>query len=159
MDKAIANIEVKPGKVLKIFSRKESIDLSKIWMDVFCKNKQGANTKAYLWHIFCCNKYPHLSGDEAVNEYKKQLAPEYIVLANNCKFAVLTDLLPDDCNLSDYYIFPPNLAWTMAFTHEDGYLDGPYFAVHPNYHKLNLEIKKQIQKNKDIENARENGWL
>ena len=34
----------------------------------------------------------------------------------------------------------------MAFTHEDGYLDGPYFAVHPNYQKLNKDNLEHIQK-------------
>lgn len=163
MDKGIANFEIQPGNILKIFPKKESLNLSKLWMDVFCKNKQGANTKAYLWHIFCCDRYPHLSGGEAVKEYKQQQAPEYIVLANNCKFAVLTDLLPEYCNMTDYYIFPPNLAWTMAFTHEDGYLDGPYFAEHPNYKALNRDnlecIETRLRKDKEIERAKQNGWL
>ena len=28
---------------------------------------------------------------------------------------------------ADAYVFPPDLAWTMVFTHEDGWL-GPYFS-------------------------------
>jgi len=50
------------------------------------------------------------------------------------------------------------MAWTMAFTHEDGWL-GPYFAKHSQYSKLNQENIDQIAKAQAIEQARQKGWL
>jgi len=50
------------------------------------------------------------------------------------------------------------MAWTMAFTHEEGWL-GPYFAYHPKYKSLNVENEKKIEKEQQKEDAREKGWL
>ncbi len=155
-------ISIEQGRILRVFTKDEAIALSEQWSNVFCKDKQGANTKAYMWHIFSFERYPSVSGAEALARYKQQAAPEYIVLSNNRFSAIATDTLPDVCNLSDFLVFPVNMAWTMAFTHEDGWL-GPYFAVHSEYHSLNAKNLEQLrastQKRKEIENARSNGWL
>ena len=153
-----SEIDVQPGLLLKVYSKNEAQDFEKKWRDIFCKQRQGANTKAYKWHIFSFNKYPSASGIEARNQYLKQKASEFIVLSNDYHLAVSTDILPEECNLSDYYVFPENMAWTMAFTHEDGWL-GPYFALHPRYDLLNKENLERIQKKKEIENAKKKGWL
>lgn len=62
----------------------------------------------------------------------------------------------------DYCVFPANLAWTMAFTHEDGWL-GPYFAKHPDYSKLIAQEAElhsiRQRKNREIKRAKQNGWL
>jgi len=162
MDNSYSSFEVKPGKIIHICSKKETWAYEKQWVDVFCKNKQGANTKAYKWHIFSFEKYPYISGSKAQSAYNQQKAPEYVVLSNDHELAVVTDILPQECDLSDYYVFPKNFAWTMAFTHEDGWL-GPYFATHKDYEKLNNQnmtnIDKDIQKQKEIEIAKKNGWL
>jgi hypothetical protein len=49
------------------------------------------------------------------------------------------------------------MAWTMAFTHEDGWL-GPYFARHASYQNLNAENLAMIRKAKKAEEARLKGW-
>ena len=46
----------------------------------------------------------------------------------------------------------------MAFTHEEGWM-GPYFAKHENYETLKLKNEKQIEKNKQIEIAKQKGWM
>lgn len=83
-------------------------------------------------------------------------------MSNNDEPAFENDLLPEKVDLQDYYIFPRNLAWTMAFTHGDGCL-GPYFAEHRNYNKLNnqniAEIEKRRKKQKEIEIAKNKGWM
>lgn len=150
-------IECDPGKIIHVFTEQETHDFEQQWMNTFCKQKQGANTKAYKWHIFSSGKYPSISGHEAVEAYFQQEAPEYIVLSNDRALAIAMDMLPKRCDCSDYYVFPKNMAWTMAFTHEDGWL-GPYFARHPHYESLNKQNIEHIRKNKEIEKARQRGW-
>lgn len=70
---------------------------------------------------------------------------------------IVVDTLPISCNHSDYYIFPTNMAWTMAFTHEEGWL-GPYFEKHKNYSTLNKINEQHREKLTQIEIARQNGW-
>lgn len=152
----------KPAQDIKFFSKAETADLRNAWIKVFAKNEQGARLNAYLWHIFSYERYPAISGVEAEALYKKPLATEYILLPNDGEEAVLVGQLPESCDLSDYLVFPKNLAWTMAFTHEDGWL-GPYFAQHKNYEILaaNNEKAWNQQKLKEvaIKNAKEKGWM
>lgn len=158
MNKETSTLEVEPGKLLRVYSREETANFAKQWMEVFGKDKHGINTKAYMWHIFGFEKYPSISGVKAVEKYKQQVAHEYIVLANDRVHAIATDALPETGNASDYYVFPSNLAWTMAMTHEDGWL-GPYFAVHLHYDALHKKNLDQIRKKQEIENAKRRGWL
>jgi hypothetical protein len=110
-----------------------------------------------MWHIFSDASYPSVHGAEAELQYKQQTATEYIVLSNNRKEAFVTDLLPEGCSFSDYYVFPMNLAWTMAFTHEEGWL-GPYFARHANFEQLNSLNQAKLQKRREAALAKDKGW-
>jgi hypothetical protein len=92
-----------------------------------------------------------------LQQYKRQVGVEFVVLSNDRKLAFVTELLPESSSLTDYYVFPPNLAWTMAFTHEDGWL-GPYFARHPDFAKLEAENQHKLQKHRQAEAARQKGW-
>lgn len=157
MSRKHSGIEVKPGNILRHYSEEGAADLVALWLDAFGRNKQGVNAKAYLWHIFSYGRYPSVSGSDALAQYKEQCAPEYIVLSNDRKFAFATDALPEECNLSDYYVFPLNLAWTMAFTHEDGWL-GPYFARHGNFAVLDEENRNKLRKAREAEMAKLKGW-
>ena len=149
---------VSPGKIVKIFSTAETAEIVNLWMSVFGKNKQGCNTKAFKWHIFSGGRYPSIAGNDARQAYFKQIAHEFVVLPNDNECAVLTDRLPDHCDLSDYYVFPQNMAWVMAFTHEEGWL-GPYFAEHPEYIKLNNENLQLVRKAQQKAEAQSKGWL
>jgi Domain of unknown function (DUF4275) len=146
----LRSLTVSPGSILRKFSEEEATQLVTDWLSIFGTNRQGANTKAFLWHIFSGARFPSTEGPAALDEYKQQIGKEFVVLSNDRKQAVLTDLLPSSCSLSDYYVFPLNYAWTMAFTHEAGWL-GPYFARHPNYVEMN---RKAIE----AEFARQKGW-
>ncbi len=126
-------------------------------MHVYCKNKQGVNIKAYKWHIFSGNRYPSIDGERAIEEYFKQLAVEFIILPNDKLPAILTNEKPSKCNLPDYLVFPPNMAWVMAFTHEAGCL-GPYFAKHPNYDSLNAKNIALVKKANEKSAAIKKGW-
>lgn len=151
------DIEVTPGNVLRKYSKQEASELASQWLETFGKNKLGVGTKSYLWHVFSYERYPSLSGTEAKSIYKQQVAPEFIVLSNERDFAFATGLLPEECALRDFLVFPPNFAWTMAFTHEDGWL-GPYFAKHELYSALDAENKAKVRKAKEAEMAKQKGW-
>lgn len=151
------NALVAPGSVLRQFTEAEANRLAEDWLAVFGKKAQGVNTKAYLWHVFSAECYPAISGDEAVGQYRQQAGLEFVVLSNDRKEAFMTELLPESSSLSDYYVFPSNLAWTMAFTHEDGWL-GPYFARHPDFVKLDHDNRAKIEKRRQADAARQKGW-
>lgn len=148
---------VSPGRVLRTFSEAEANQLADAWLAVFGKHRQGVNTKAYLWHVFSAGIYPSVAGMEALECYRQQIGMELVVLSNDRKLAFVTDLLPQSSSLADFYVFPQNFAWTMAFTHEDGYL-GPYFARHPDFPKLNHDNQAELAKREQAQAARRNGW-
>lgn len=148
---------VKPGKVLREYAKEQASDLAYQWLEIFGKKREGANTKAYMWHIFSAGRYPCLTGAEAEAAYRQQSAAEYVVLSNDRDFGFVTELLPESCSLFDFLVFPPNFAWTMAFTHEVGRL-GPYFAKHEQYSALDAENRASIQKARASELAKLKGW-
>ena len=150
-------LEVSPGAVVRRFSSEESRALAEVWLAAF-GGKGAPNMKDYMWHVLSFQAHPSVSLQEAKTQYNQQVALSYIVLSNDRDQALETDLRPTSCNKSDFYVFPPNLAWTMAFTHEDGWL-GPYFAKHARYVDLNQQNIAKIEKNQAIENARQKGWL
>jgi hypothetical protein len=142
---------------IKIFSETEATAIRKKWMEAFCKNKQGANTKQFLWHIFSGGRYPSDSGDLAKLKYEQHIAPEYVVMPNEQTPTILTSEKPSKGTSPDCYIFPTNMAWTMAFTHEEGWL-GPYFALHPNYEALNRANEEYRKKLHQMTIAKQKGW-
>jgi hypothetical protein len=150
-------IEVSPGKLLRVFNKAETKSIEKKWIDTFCKNKLGLNIKRYKWHIFCGEGYPSIEGDLAEEEYSKHISPRYVVMSNDGE-AFLCDKKPDNLNYQDAYVFPENLSWTMAFTHEEGWM-GPYFAKHKDYVLLEEKNKHHLEKLKQIELAKSKGWM
>ncbi|WP_164503541.1 DUF4275 family protein [Pleionea sediminis] len=153
---------VEPGKVIRVYNEAETREIEANWIRVYCKDKSGANIKAYHWHIFSFKKYLAVEGEEAEKEYLSRLEPEYIILPNDGELAIVTNELPKSCSLSDYLVFPKNMSWTMARTHEEGWL-GPYFAKHKNYKILDRENKSKrealLKKHKEIQNAKLKGWM
>lgn len=143
---------------LREFTGNEVASLVQQWLDVFDPNRQCINTKAYMWHIFSGGRYPALEGEQARVEYLRQIGSEFVILSNDRDAAFLTDTRPEDRPFSDFYVFPPNLAWTMAFTHEEGLL-GPYFARHPRYAELNSANIARVKKLEEMAHARTQGWL
>lgn len=143
---------------LQEFTPDEVARLVQGWLDVFAQNGQGTNTRAYMWHVFSGSRFPALEGEEARAEYLRQICGEFVILSNDRDAAFLTDTRPEDRPFSDFYVFPPNLAWTMAFTHEEGWL-GPYFAQHPRYAELNPANIARVKKQEEIAHARSRGWL
>lgn len=148
---------VEPGIVLRHFDETGAEELTQQWLNVYGVLRHGVNTKEFLWHIFSGDRYTSLTGAAAIAQYQQQLAVEYVILSNDRKTAFTTDKLPTKAAFSDYYVFPVNLAWTMAFTHESGWL-GPYFAKHANYEKLNEANLLQMRKTQELVLAKAKGW-
>lgn len=152
-----ASLTISPGRVLHEYSESESLSWTVKWLEAFGAKRRGVNAKAFLWHIFSGGRYPSLSGADALASYLEQTAREYVVLSNDRKHAFTTDSAPQACSWSDYYVFPENLAWTMAFTHEDGWL-GPYFAYHADFKSLNKANQTKLRKMREAEAASVKGW-
>ena len=156
------DLEVEPGRLLRRFTEDEALKLADQWINVYAQDAQGTNLKAYLWHTFSFGAYPSVCKHEAELLYKKQIATEIVVLSNDRLSALLTDTVPAKCDVMDYLVFPTNFAWSMAFTHEDGWL-GPYFAKHANYDALVLQdlerARAQQRKAQEIERAKREDWL
>lgn len=148
---------VAPGAIIRHFSQAEAKALAEQWLEVYGCDRQGVNAKAYLWHIFAADRYPHVARDPAWAQYDSQEAVAFVVLANDRKQAFLTSLRPSSCHWVDYVVFPPNLAWTMARTHEEERL-GPYFARHPRYVELAVENHAAVRKQREADVAKSKGW-
>ncbi len=148
--------------IIQEYNQNETDEYRKLWIKTFCKNKQGVNIKSYLWHIFSSSRYHSVCKKEAKTEYDNHTSSEYVILSNNDELAILVTEKPYNFNNQDFYVFPKNMAWTMAFTHEDDWL-GPFFAKHVNYKKLNsrnnCHYKLNQKKKIEIEKAKKNGWL
>jgi hypothetical protein len=156
------SIIVEPTEVITTFARSDAELFSKKWLSAYGKNRLGLNTKAFMWHVFSGGGHPAVSGQEALSLYREHVAAEYIVLSNDRAMAISSAAKPDSCNLPDYYVFPPNLAWTVAITHEDGWL-GPYFATHRDYKLLNQEnvtkYQARLLKAEQLALAKSKGWV
>lgn len=157
-----SDFEVGQGRILRRFTEQEARQLLGEWIDVYAKNAEGANIEAFLWHTFSSGAFPSVCKQEAKLRYAEQVASEIVVLSNDRVSALLTDSLPTQCSVSDYLVFPRNLAWSMAFTHEDGWL-GPYFAKHASYDSLvaeNIRRSRDMQRKAlEAERAKHDGWL
>jgi hypothetical protein len=156
------DLEVGPGRILRRFTEQEARQLLNEWIDVYAKNAQGANIEAFLWHTFSAGAFPSVCKREAELLYAEQVASEIVVLSNDRVSALLTDSLPTRCNVSDYLVFPKSFAWSMAFTHEGGWL-GPYFAKHARYDALVAgdagRSRDMQRKALEAERAKREGWL
>ena len=154
--------QIEVAMVVRHLTRAEAQEWAAKWINVYAKNAFGVNIHDFLWHTFSSERYPSVNNQEAQTLYQQQIAVEIVVLANDRESGSITNSLPDNLNYIDCCVFPMSLAWTMAFTHEVGWL-GPYFAKHPNYSQLAAQdvasFRANERKQKETELAKERGWL
>ena len=146
---------------LQVFHRctpAEAADWRERWRAVYARDGRGAGLHRYLWHTFSAGRFPALAGAASEAAYATHTAPEYVVLPNHDAGALVSMTRPVRDRYNDVLVFPRNLAWTMAFTHEDGYL-GPYFARHPDYERLQADNLQALEKRSQIEAAKRRGWV
>lgn len=163
--KARASFEefpLKANSILQTYSEAEAQQWAERWCGVYARGKRAPGLKQYLWHTFSWDAYPSVSGAEAKRLYAQHSWSEVVVLSNDRQTAVRSAELPAGNGCDDFYVFPADLAWTMAFTHEEGWL-GPYFAKHPNYEALVTKAQQQRvvndRKLKELERAKQQGWI
>lgn len=151
---------VVPGASVRHFTEAEAAALTAAWLAAFGTDRDGVKAtgpKGYLWHVFSAGRYPCTAREEARSTYRLQSEAEYLVLLIGGRAAVATDALPLEVPLADYCVFPLNLAWTMAFTHEAP-LDGPYFARHARFEELSKSNLALVRKKQAAEAAKAKGW-
>ena len=85
----------------------------------------------YDWHGFSYEYAASISLERAKAAYGDLEPGRFIVLPDGASkrevFGVVGLGVLPMLSYSDNLVFPPDLAWTMAFTHEDDWL-GPYFS-------------------------------
>lgn len=158
----IEAFSLKPENLLQTYTKDESLAWVKRWRGVYAGVERAPGMAQYLWHTFSCGAYPSASRAEAERRYFEHQGSEVIVLSNDRKTAFRVDVLPVSVRMIDFYVFPPDLSWTMAFTHEDGWL-GPYFAKHPDYEaRVAKTRQKRVaaeQKAIELKRAKQQGWI
>lgn len=158
----VEEFSIKPEGILQTYTKAEAQQWVERWRGVYASGEHAPGLARYLWHTFSWGAYPSVSGEEAEQLYAAHRYSDVIVLSNDRKTAFRSVSLPVSERVIDFYVFPPDLAWTMAFTHEDGWL-GPYFAKHPDYETMVEKAKEQRlaadRKAKELERAKQNGWI
>ena len=117
-------------------ARIERDKLLQTWREVYAAPYHDAKGRwklsQYEWHVFSFGYTRALNGERAVAAYSDQSAPSLIVCPEDGRSPAwkLTDgNLPDFRKWGgDVYVWPDDLSWTMAFTHEGGLGLGPYFS-------------------------------
>ncbi len=85
------------------------------------------------WLVFSFGHADALCGDEAVAAYEAE-RPDVVVVcpeSGRLEAVRLHGGTPPGFRGGDVYVWPPDLAWSMAFTHEESLGLGPYFSRRP----------------------------
>jgi hypothetical protein len=112
--------------------------LAQAWREVYAARLHSATGKwtwlGYEWHVFSFQHSPACEGRKAVTEYLRQAASRFIVNPEEGRGMGLPAYRITDGQLPrfqgsklDVLVWPEDLSWTMAFTHEEGDC-GPYFS-------------------------------
>lgn len=146
---------------VQLLDAAETARLRQAWVAAYGRHGQGVGMEQFLWHVFSADLFPSVEGEEAERAYGEYVLPRYLVLPNDPSvMAFYASQRPQagEAWNGDCYVCPPNLAWTMAFTHEVGWI-GPFFAKHPRYAQLQVENLNALRKQQEKAKARDQGWL
>jgi len=116
--------------------RRERWRLMQAWRSVYAgalHSATGAWKHGPLdWHVFSFGYSRGLSGARARQAYLSEQPGALLVIPESealPAFRLEAVALPALFSLGlDVHVFPPGLAWTMAFTHEMSVGQGPYFS-------------------------------
>ncbi|MCY1015537.1 DUF4275 family protein [Pyxidicoccus sp. MSG2] len=116
--------------------RRERWRLMQAWRDVYAASlhaQTGAWKRGELdWHVFSFGHAHALRGSKAQHAYALEPPGALLVIPESEALPAVRlegEGLPDFSLLrQDLYVWPPDLAWTMAFTHELPGGNGPYFS-------------------------------
>lgn len=149
-------IRVEPAGIVTRLTAQEARQLTEAWLAAYGRERAPGMSQ-YKWHVFSYGTYPSAALEDARTLYAEAMSSNYVVLSNDDDEALVTDQKPSSSSLRDFYVFPRNLAWTMAFTHEDGWL-GPFFAKHQDFERLNAENLQRIKKAAEAADAKQKGY-
>lgn len=119
-------------------SNRNRWDREQQWRHTYAARLHAAKGKwkwqEYDWHVFSYQHTPSICGDKAVATYARLEAPLLIVIPEAHSFPSLPALQLSTASLPqlqgaglDVLVWPDDLNWTMAFTHEASSC-GPYFS-------------------------------
>ena len=119
-----------------LLSKKQRGVVLQQWREVFAAPYYQVSGKwkldGFEWHVFSFNHTPAITGDEAINSYKTSVRTRFFVVpedprleAYSCESGEWPSFRQTLC---DIYVWPQNLSWTVAFTHEESLGLGPYFS-------------------------------
>lgn len=95
-------------------------------------HRGGWRLGGYDWHVFSFGHVPALVGDLAFEEYRAREPGVFLVIPQRDAlpaFRAVGGALPDfRSSLEDVAVWPEDLGWTMAFTHEESIGLGPCFC-------------------------------
>lgn len=140
-----------------IIENELAVELATKWHNLFCPKRidwvKNKPKNTFRWE----NVSREIEGDEAIKLYESQKARTYFIMPEEFGFKnstmYQTESIPKyDDYLLDFYVFPKNMAWTMAFSHESGPKMmnlGPMFIKHKNF-KILQKKNEESYNAKDI---------
>ncbi len=121
----------------EVLPDKERWKLMQAWREAYARALHTLTGKwsrdGFDWHVFSFEHTPASSGTRALEAYRAERPEVLIVIPQFKKFPAVrlhVQVLPEFPR-TDVYVFPENLSWTLAFTHEQSSGLGPYFSRQP----------------------------
>jgi len=130
----------------QIIENESALLIAQMWLSVFCNHRTSfkgvIGGKSYLWDEIQSDCQNH----DALAAYEAHFAQSYYLMPDNFgefnKEIFVSRIKPSgNPRRFDFHVFPINFAWSVAFTHEDGWI-GPKFLKHKDYAVLNKNNKK-----------------
>ncbi|MEL6339155.1 MAG: hypothetical protein AAFQ65_04560 [Myxococcota bacterium] len=124
------------GARVRELSLKQKWKLLQVWRERYCKplhEQTGlwAGRSGHAWSSFNDSYFPATRGDAAMADYLEEDPATLLVLPddeNTLGFEINSSCIPTFENtFLDVYVVPPDMNWTMVFTHEHPEI-GPFFA-------------------------------
>ncbi len=120
-------------------NRKESFSIRQAWREIYSmdlKNQTGKwKLPDFEWHTFSGGYSKCKNGAKSEEYYRNQVEKNFFVMFEESERLLVLEIvngqLPqlNDLRGNDIYIYPKDMNWTMAFTHEESMGLGPYFSM------------------------------
>ena len=125
------------GGQQEILERKERLQWMQRWREVYARPVHEATgswrIEQYDWHAFSYSYTRALNGEKAVLAYEDERPKVLLVCPEEEQLPAVRIRIAKRKpsfrqEFGDVYVFPEDLSWTMAFTHEESMELGPYFS-------------------------------
>jgi hypothetical protein len=127
----------------------EAVETAHKWLKLFCPERKSFKRDSSESMCLFDSIEGAVYGEKAIEEYSKHDALQYLIMDD-----VLDPSSPEiflssqkpiyDTYLTDFHVFPKNMAWCMSFTHEDGWI-GPLFTKNSAYTSLQKKNKQAVE--------------